>query len=461
MCSLIHELSKLIADRQHNRILRISFPNNDGPACQFLVNELRARESVSRDFEYTIEILSDNPSIALKDLQGKLISVELVQHGGTLRYFTGYVFEFRLKRAENIAFYEAKLGPWLKYLSLRKDCYIFHNANVYQQTVSVFEDYAGHALWKARLFAHDPPMTDAFQFEESDYNYLARRWEAAGMHYYYEHNERGHTLILDDDSTRADPIDGDSAICFHLHGGGARAEDTIEEWSPVRSVTASSVQLGSFDFKEPRPVLAAMPSAGMQGDVLPTDSYEYTGAHGFKNTRDGERLARLRMEEIEAGGKRFEAAGNNRCVQPGRWFSLTDRYGNEPFGNLGQYKPNGDTSATRTNSSFSRCSTSQPTTTCSGTRRRNTRTASSAPASRCRGAQDGALTASTPASPARRPRPSWGRMARAASTPTNMAAFGSSSTGTGWVTTATPVRPGSAWPARGLAPSSARMPSTG
>jgi type VI secretion system secreted protein VgrG len=44
MSSLIHELSKLIADRQHNRILRISFPNNDGPACQFLVNELRARE---------------------------------------------------------------------------------------------------------------------------------------------------------------------------------------------------------------------------------------------------------------------------------------------------------------------------------------------------------------------------------------------------------------------------------
>jgi type VI secretion system secreted protein VgrG len=344
MSSLIHELSKLIADRQHNRILRISFPNNDGPACQLLVNELRARESVSRDFEYTVEILSDNPSIALKDLQGKLISVELVQHGGTLRYFTGYVFEFRLKRAENISFYEAKLGPWLKYLSLRKDCYIFHNANVYQQTISVFEDYAGHALWEARLYADDPPMTDAFQFEESDYNYLARRWEAAGMHYYYEHNERGHTLILDDDSTRADPIDGDSAICFHLHGGGARAEDTIEEWSPVRSVTASSVQLGSFDFKEPRPVLAAMPSVGLQGDVLPTDNYEYTGAYGFKNTRDGERLARLRMEEIEAGGKRFEAAGNNTRVQPGRWFSLTDRYGNEPFGNLGQYKPNGDTS---------------------------------------------------------------------------------------------------------------------
>lgn len=347
MSSLLHELSKLITGRQHNRILRLSFPNDDEPQCEFVVNELRAVESVSRDFEYTIEILSDNPSLALKDIQGKLICVQLVQNGGTLRYFTGYVFEFRLKRAENIAFYEAKLGPWLKYLSLRKDCYIFHDANVYQQTASVFDDYAGHAIWQARLYGDDPPMTDAFQFEETDYNYLSRRWEAAGMHYFYEHNESGHSLILGDDTTRTDPIDGDSSICFHLHGGGARAEDTIEEWSPVRSITASSVQLSSFDFKKPYPALALMPSAGRQGEVLPVDTYEYTGAYGFKDARDGERVARLRIEEIEASGKRFEAAGNNTRVQPGRWFSLTDRYGNYPFGDLDRYKPEGDTAGDR------------------------------------------------------------------------------------------------------------------
>lgn len=29
---------------------------------------------------------------------------------------------------------------------------------------------------------------------------------------------------------------------------------------------------------------------------------------------------------------RVEAAGSNRYVQPGRWFTLTDRYGNDLFG---------------------------------------------------------------------------------------------------------------------------------
>ncbi|MFJ1472527.1 type VI secretion system Vgr family protein [Massilia orientalis] len=332
MTTQIQHLRDRLAGRQHNRILRLSFPNDDGPSCEFVVNALHARESMSRDFEYVIEILSDSPSIALEDIQGKLISVELVQRGGTLRYFTDYVFEFRLKRVENIAFYEAKLGPWMKYLSYRKDCYIFHNATLYDQTSSVFEDYASHAVWRTRLYADDPPMTDAFQFEETDFNYLSRRWEAAGMHYFYEHDAKGHTLVLGDDTTRADPIDGAPSICLHLHRGGARDGDTIDEWSPVRAMASSGVQIGSFDFKRPQPATTGLPSIDQQGGVLRVETYEYAGAYGFKDARDGERLARIRIEEIEAMGKRFEAAGSNRYIQPGRWFTLTDRYGNDLFG---------------------------------------------------------------------------------------------------------------------------------
>ena len=36
--------------------------------------------------------------------------------------------------------------------------------------------------------------------KESDYNYLHRRWEALGWHYWYEHREDGHTLVLSDNT---------------------------------------------------------------------------------------------------------------------------------------------------------------------------------------------------------------------------------------------------------------------
>lgn len=128
MSNVIQNLCELVSGRQHNRLLRLSFPRNDGPSAQMLVNQLDAFEGVSRDFEFAVEILSDNANLELKALQGKLLCVELVRQDGTLRYFTGYCFAFRLKRADGaIAFYEARLGPWFKYLSLRTNNYLFHN----------------------------------------------------------------------------------------------------------------------------------------------------------------------------------------------------------------------------------------------------------------------------------------------------------------------------------------------
>ena len=238
MSNVIQNLWELVSARQHNRILRMAFPNNDGPECELVINKLHAVESLSREFEFTIELLSNKANLALKDMEGKLLSVALVQANGTLRYFSGFCFAFRLKKAGNVSYYEATLGPWLKYLVMGKDNYLFHDKTLREQTESIFSDYAFHADWDLRLTGDDPAMTDAMQCRESDHNYLHCRWEAAGWHYYYVHTDRGQKLVLSDDSTQADPIDGDPEIRFHRHGGSLE-EEAISEWSSVRQIMPS------------------------------------------------------------------------------------------------------------------------------------------------------------------------------------------------------------------------------
>ena len=315
-------LEKLLVDCQHARILRLTFPNGDDPASKLLVNKLDADEGLSRDFEFNVELLSDDASLQLKDLQGKLMSVELVRQDGGLRYFTGYVFTFRFIRTDgNVAFYAATLGPWLKYLALRKNCMLFHGINLYEQTRSIFREYQALPEWEFRRHEEDPLMTEACQFNESDHNYLSRRWEAAGWHYAYEHTVKGHKLILSDDSTFAESIDG-VEIAFQRYTG-SQEENGLHEWSGVRHIVPASVALTSFDFKSPRPENVELPTQNQQGMVLRKEFYEFTGAYGFQNRQDGDRLARLRMEEIEHSGKVFEGEGNNRNVVPGRWFRLT------------------------------------------------------------------------------------------------------------------------------------------
>jgi type VI secretion system secreted protein VgrG len=326
MRDVIQSLLDAAGARQHNRILRLSFPDGDGPDAILLPNTLEATEGLSRPFEYTVELLSNDALIHLKDLQGKMVCVDLVRKDGTLRHFTGRVFRFGLKRVDGgLAYYEAKLGPWLNYLGLRKDNYLFHDATLYDQARSIFSDYGIVADWDWKVKGAAKPMKDACQFDESDLNYLARRWAAAGLFYWFEHTASGHKLIVSDDSTDAPPVDGDPDVPYQRHGG-AREEDGIGDWSPVRHLVHGSVALSSYDFKSARPLVTSMPTVNRQGDVPVIESYEYTGALGFKDNADGDALARLRMEEIEARGKLFEGGGNNRQLMPGRWFRLTGHF---------------------------------------------------------------------------------------------------------------------------------------
>ena len=336
MNNVIQTLSDLISGRQHNRILRLSFPLNDGPAAELLVEKIDAVESMSRDFEFTVQLLSNDANLALKDMQGKLLSVALVRKDGSLRYFSGYVFSFRRQKSDGgITFYEASLGPWLKCLSLRKDNYLFHGKTLRQQSESIFADYSTYPNWDWRVAGDDPEMTDACQFNETDFNYLSRRWEAAGWLYWYEHTATGHQLIVSDDSTQAAPIEGGGEIRFQRHGG-IQEEDAIDHWSPVRHLMPASVALSGFDFKKPTPTDLVVPTLNQQGDVPAIESYEYVGAYSFKNARDGDRLGRIRMEEFEADGKVVEAEGNNRFVIPGHAYHLTDHFSDDPFDDNGQ-----------------------------------------------------------------------------------------------------------------------------
>ena len=317
----------LAQERQHKRLLRLSFPRNDGPEAVLLANRLEADEGLSRDFTFAVEVLADNPGIALKDVLGKMVAIELVRGDGSLRYFTGFVFEFGLSKFDGaIAFYKLVLKPWLAYLALRKDNFIFHGQTLREQTDSIFSDYGQHADWDCKIRAFDAAMTMATQFDETDHNYLHRRWEDAGWYYFYVHSASGHQLVLCDSSIEAEAIDGASPdIRFQRHAG-ANEEDAIGDWAPVRRIVASNVALSSFDFKDPMPAHVGMPTLNQQGQTLPVESYEYAGAHAWKNAEDQEAKACLRMEEIETRCKQIDAVGNSRFAVPGRWFRLTGHF---------------------------------------------------------------------------------------------------------------------------------------
>ncbi|WEF31947.1 type VI secretion system Vgr family protein [Pseudoduganella chitinolytica] len=322
------DLLALLEAHQSTRLLRLSFPKNDGPEVKLMVNRFEGTEYLSRDFEFRVELLSDDARLELEAMHGKLLCVSLVQADGSLRPFTGYVTSFQLVKTDGgVAFYEAVLRPWLAYLRLRRNNRLFHVQSLREQTEAIFAGYGGLPSWEWEVAGEQPQFTMATQWDETDHNYLCRRWEAAGYSHWYEHSNEGHTLKVCDDTRTTAPIDGPSPGIRFQRAGGVAEEDAIGDWSPLRQWASAQTAVSGFDFKNPRPVHADSVSIDQQGDIPPLEVHSYEGHYGFKHQSGAYELSRLRMEEIEARGKLYAAQGNNRRVAPGRWFTLLDHFG--------------------------------------------------------------------------------------------------------------------------------------
>ena len=96
---------------QATRIFEVKTPLGEDV---LLLRRMRVRERLSSPFEIDIELLSDNASIASKDILGLDMTVRVALPGEQTRYFHGHVTAFGAAGREGrYARYRAKLRPWL------------------------------------------------------------------------------------------------------------------------------------------------------------------------------------------------------------------------------------------------------------------------------------------------------------------------------------------------------------
>lgn len=315
--------------RQDTRLLRLRFPNNDAPAgALLLANTLDADEGLARDFVWTVGVLSDSANVRPETVLRKMVCVELVREDGTLRFFNGYVTGFKLVRTDGgFVFYEMVVGPWLAFLRLRQDNAAFHDMTGLDITGKIFEPYV-KCDWRHRLMADDAEVTYTCQHAESDHNFLHRQWETRGWLYSYEHRANGHTLVLTDDTTcTAVPISGKRTDMPYQDHAGAMEDDGIHRWRPAQTVSSDRTTLVSFNFKHPLPARVERSASSNVAADAPAEIYENTGTYGFRSFNDGDAMAQLRMEEIDAHRSEYTASGNDRTAEPGRWFTLSGYFG--------------------------------------------------------------------------------------------------------------------------------------
>ena len=318
------KLEQLISSvQQQNRMLKLTFPNGDvAQAPQMVANFLNATEKFNQDFEFNIEVLSENSEIPLDDLIGKMACIECMRHDGSSRFFNGYVFSFRfVKNDGGFSRYEMILKPWLAFLKYRQDCQVFQELPLKDRSLQLFKNCIySDVLWDLRN--PDPETTFSVQFNETDYNYLQRQWERAGWIYWYEHRADGHTLHIIDQTQTCAPVQSQNN---ELIWRGNEAHNTgvgIIAFANRSQLNFNAYTSSSFDFKAPDQLQSEFTPSKVLAGILKLESYIYSGAYGFKDTDIGTKDLKLISDANTAADQTKYLSSNDAYAEIGRWFKL-------------------------------------------------------------------------------------------------------------------------------------------
>jgi type VI secretion system secreted protein VgrG len=294
-----------------------------------LLEGYQGAEALSRPFAFTLELLSTEPALDGQDILGTPLSIFLRLPGGDERTLHGRVRRFsRVGRWEELTRYRAEVVPWLWFLSLTTDSRIFQQRSVPEIVETIFTDL-GWSDFEIRCTRSYPTREFCVQYRETHLDFVSRLLEEEGIFYFWEHDAEKHTLVLADDNSAFDAVEGGAFRLVPQEAPLKEEEDVVRSFSRQQSVNPNKVRLRDYDYLQPSFNLeATLEGALAAPEAGSFEVYDHPGAYLTKE--EGERYARLRLEAREALNHVCEGQGTVRAFRSGGTFELRDGRGS-PF----------------------------------------------------------------------------------------------------------------------------------
>ncbi len=282
----------------------------------FTLLALEAEEGLSRPFRYLATVRADKADADVASLLGKIASVTLTADGKAKRLFSGIVAEAgQLDADPRGASYRLDIRPALWLLSLAGDCRIFQQKSLSEIVQTVLKA-DGATRISDKLSGSYAKLDYVAQFDESDFAFVSRLLERAGIVYFFTHAEEGETLVLADDSSAFKPIAGPSALNYRMAQGSGLQPDAVSFLSRSARMTTGTFSTGDYSFLTPSTDLTVT-SKGKGSDVT---RYLYPG--GYEKRDAGDAIAKHQIQALDADA--VQLAGESACptLLPGATISI-------------------------------------------------------------------------------------------------------------------------------------------
>jgi type VI secretion system secreted protein VgrG len=285
-----------------------------------LLDGFAGEEGVSTPFLYTLDLLSEDASVDPKKLLRTAAVVTLQSTGSTPRYIHGLIRRFvQLGRtADKLTSYRAEVVPWLWFLSLSTDCKIFQNLSALDIVEKVFKAQ-GYNDFQIKCNKTYPKRDFCVQYRETHLNFVSRLMEEEGIFYFFEHTKDKHVLTLADANSAVKPCPGQATVRMATQPGAWQDEDVVTALEREHAVQTGKITLRDHDYLQPSLQL----ESSVSGDGK-AEGYDYPG--NYAKPDEGDRYARLRLEEHEAWGQVVRGTSTCRSFESGFRFDLKEHY---------------------------------------------------------------------------------------------------------------------------------------
>ena len=294
-----------------------------------LFRSMNAAEQLSDLFEYQVELQSTKKNIPFADIIGKNVTITLKLQDGGERFYNGIVTKFSsFGGFGQLTSYLATIRPWAWLLTRSTDCCIFQEKTVVEIVTEICEKgvYGGHArLDKSLLGGGYPKLDYCVQYRESDYNFISRLLEHAGIYFFFKHEKASHTMVLIDSSGVHKTFPKYETIKFATDDTRDRyGDECITSWVTTGEIQSSGFETNDFDFETAlnctNGILRVKESIDAAFNQPAYQQYDYPGLYTKPDV--GHKLALARMESIHGQCEQIEASTNARGLTVGCKFTM-------------------------------------------------------------------------------------------------------------------------------------------
>lgn len=305
------------------RLLTLSTPLG---ANELLVQRVVAQEQLSSPFTLTVDCLSQQHNLDLRQLLAQPVTLSVLQADGSYRALHAVVSDAALLGSDGgISDYQLVLKPWITLLEHVTDNRIFQDLTAVEIVTKVLEKHSfseGGFRFELRHQERYPKRSYCVQYHETNYHFISRLLEEEGLWWYVVQEADKHVIVFTDDNDTCPNVSPET-IRFHRQSATERA-DSLTDWGCRRQVQSTRVSLGSFDYKAPgAPLRVQLETVDNQGNLPVMEQYDYPGEYAFNRYDRGHQLSETRMEGHESQAERFTGAGGARQLSVGYGFVLS------------------------------------------------------------------------------------------------------------------------------------------